>query len=136
MAWADVLSFEAAMDVDSFKAAVAPLLKDHGFKKSNATWRKNLGETLAVFNVQKSQWGAVYYINLGVYFRALGTETNPTENRCHIQARLKVEDPPEVVAKAVRWYEGHSSIELAKRSLDVDEKRGLVMKEVKNAAEK
>lgn len=63
------------MDADAFVKAGAPLLKDLGFKKSAATWRRVQSESMGVFNVQKSSWGnGIYYINLSTYFRALGTE--------------------------------------------------------------
>ena len=62
------------MNADSFMEAIAPLLKSNGFKKSNATWRRKRSESVAVLNVQKSSWGrGDYYINLEVYFLALGS---------------------------------------------------------------
>jgi hypothetical protein len=68
---------------------LAPALKRQGFKKSGATWWKDNGATIAVLNLQGSQWGPSFYINLGIYFRALGTLERPTESRCHIRARLE-----------------------------------------------
>ena len=65
------------MDAELFKATVAPLFKSLGFKKSGATWRKDLGEAIAVFNVQKSQWGSDYYLNVGLYFNTLRLYKNP-----------------------------------------------------------
>lgn len=52
------------LDAESFKVAVGPLLKSHRFKKSGATWRREHGESIAVFNVQRSSWGGgVYYVS-------------------------------------------------------------------------
>ncbi len=68
--------------------ALAPALKQHGFKKSGATWRKESGEGIRVLNLQGSQWGPSFYINLGVYFRALGDDDKPTEYHCHVRTRL------------------------------------------------
>jgi hypothetical protein len=68
--------------------AVAGLLKPLGFKKMRATWRRSSAETVLVLNVQKSDFGATLYVNLGVYLRQLGAETTPPEYRCHIRTRL------------------------------------------------
>jgi hypothetical protein len=64
------------MNAETFIKAIAPLLKAHGFKKSNATWRRIQSESIAVLNVQKSPWGGGdYYINLGTYFFTLGVQS-------------------------------------------------------------
>ena|SRR5688572_12935410 len=68
--------------------ALATALKQHGFKKLGATWRNDLGPTIGVINLQGSQWGPSFYINLGVYFRALGHRHQPAEVDCHIRTRL------------------------------------------------
>jgi hypothetical protein len=68
--------------------ALAPALKLRGFKKSGATWRKESGDAIGVLNLQGSQWGPSFYLNLGVYFRALGDGDQPPESHCHIRTRL------------------------------------------------
>ncbi len=68
--------------------ALAPLLKLHGFKKLGATRRKITGDTIEILNLQGSQWGPSFYINLGVYFRALGHIDGACEYDCHIRTRL------------------------------------------------
>jgi hypothetical protein len=45
-------------------------------------------ESIAVFNIQGSQWGPSFYINLGIYFTALGQNERPLEYHCHVGARL------------------------------------------------
>jgi hypothetical protein len=123
------------MDADSFIEAVKPLLKVHGFKKTNATWRKDQDESIAVFNVQKSPWGGGrYYINIGTYFRALGSDTSPTENKCHVSVRLEVEEPSSVVEKAMQWFESRALLKNAALLAEADSKKGLVFKELRNAA--
>src|SRR5438093_235721 len=67
---------------------LAPLLKAHGFTKEGPTWRKRFPESIAVFNIQGSQWGVSFYINLGIYFIALGQNERPLEYHCHVRARL------------------------------------------------
>ena len=66
----------------------APLSNGRGFKKDGPTWRKRFPEAIAVFNIQGSPWGASFYINLGVYFSALGQKQRPLEYQCHVRARL------------------------------------------------
>lgn len=68
---------------------LAPSLKACGFKKTGATWHRPDEDTICVVNLQGSQWSSeIFYINLGVYFKALGKENRPSENRCHIRVRL------------------------------------------------
>lgn len=122
------------MDAEAFKKAVHPLLRQHGFKKSSSTWRREQGETIAVFNVQKSQWGGgTYYINIGTYFHALGDDLSPTENKCHVQLRLEVEDPSKVVAAALEWFQARATLKSAASLAESDSKKGLVFKELRNA---
>lgn len=122
------------MIAESFILAISPLLKEYGFKKSNATWRRTQSESVAVLNVQKSPWGGGdHYVNLGVYFLALGSMTNPTENKCHIQMRLAIENPLQVVENAMSWFSARAYLRDAAQLADSDSKKGLVFKEVRNA---
>jgi hypothetical protein len=68
--------------------ALAPALKRLGFKKSGATWRKGCSNAIVVLNIQGSQWGPTFYINLGIYFRELGELIEPNECVCHVRTRL------------------------------------------------
>lgn len=123
------------MDADLFIQNIGPLLKQSGFKNSSFTWRKDQGESIAVFNVQKSQWdGGAIYINLGVYFRAYGDEASPTENKCHVRVRLPVENASAVIAAAVEWFEARVSLQETAILAEADSKKGLVAKELRNAA--
>ncbi|MBE7466314.1 MAG: DUF4304 domain-containing protein [Planctomycetes bacterium] len=67
---------------------LGPAAKLRGFKKSGATWRKEAVDAIGVLNLQGSQWGPSFYINLGVYFRALGDHDQPSEYHCHVRTRL------------------------------------------------
>jgi hypothetical protein len=123
------------MDAESFIASIHPLLKASGFRKSNATWRKDQGESVAVFNVQKSAWGGgAYYLNMGVYFHALGSEASPTENKCHVQRRLDVDSPASVVEAATEWFHARASLQCAALLAEADSKKGLVFHAVRTAA--
>ena len=67
---------------------VAPVMKQAGFKKKGQSWRFATVETIAVLNLQKSQWGPGYYVNLGVLIRALDPHPQPDVFSCQIQTRL------------------------------------------------
>lgn len=67
---------------------LAPALRARGFTKTGATWRKAYPDAIAVLNLQGSQWGPSFYVNLGIYLRALGTNEKPLEYDCHIRTRL------------------------------------------------
>lgn len=120
------------MNADTFIEAIAPLLKAHRFKKSNATWRRMQSESIAVLSVQKSPWGGGdYYINLGTYFFALGSLTNPAENKCQVQVRLALAEPAIVLDSALAWFAARERLSDASRLADSDSKKGLVFKEVR-----
>jgi hypothetical protein len=51
------------------------------------TWHKPHQDTILVVNLQKSQFGEIYYINLGVWVRLLGENEAPKEYQCHIRQR-------------------------------------------------
>jgi hypothetical protein len=124
------------LSVEQFSAELAPLLKEQGFKKERLNWRKDLGPSTAVLNIQVSPWGdRSYYVNVGVYLKVLGAEVRPTHNRCHIQQRLPVEAPALVVSAALRWFVCRADIaalaELHKEGNLVG--KGLVFKEVLRA---
>src|SRR5262245_24413729 len=68
--------------------AIAPALRVQGFKKAGPTWRKWTPDATAVLNIQGSQWGPSFYVNLGVLFRALDNRDKPCEYHCHVRTRL------------------------------------------------
>ncbi|MDM4019382.1 DUF4304 domain-containing protein [Roseiconus lacunae] len=68
--------------------AIAPTLKAHGFKKKSATWYRTRDGFIQTFNVQGSQWSKAFYLNLGIYIKAIGDSTTPPEFDCHIRNRV------------------------------------------------
>ena len=68
--------------------AIAGVFKEAGFKKRGTTWHLNIHECICVVNLQKSQWGEQYYINLGVLLKRLAPVSSPNESQCHIRERL------------------------------------------------
>jgi Domain of unknown function (DUF4304) len=124
------------MDVESFAAALGLQLKAHGFRKQRLNWRKDLGESIAVLNVQISPWGdRSYYVNVGVYLKVLGEELAPPHNRCHVQQRLAVEQPESVASAALEWFGERANLRLLAQLHGSGrlKGKGLVFKEVMHA---
>lgn len=101
---------------ESMINALKPFLKKHKFNKTRTTWHRVEENSISVFNIQGSQWGDDYYINLGVYLRALGAELTPPVNLCHMQRRLIYENKhvDEIVDEAMSWFEIHGNISTLK----------------------
>jgi hypothetical protein len=72
-----------------FAARLAPIFKAKEFRKTGATWHRDADRLVQVFNIQKSQWGDQFYLNVGIYLRDLGNESRPTEYRCHVRCRAE-----------------------------------------------
>ena len=72
-----------------FAKALAPVFKVDGFTKTGCSWHKRCAELIQVFNIQHSQWGNQFYLNIGIYLTELGKETKPAEYRCHIRCRVE-----------------------------------------------
>jgi hypothetical protein len=71
------------------ESSISPPLKAQGFRKKSRTWWRTGEDTIQVVNLQKSPFGQRLYINLGVYVRQLGQESNPAQHNCHVQTRLE-----------------------------------------------
>jgi len=63
-------------------------LKSAGFKKKKGdTWYLAKDETILVLNLQKSNYGKQYYVNLAVWLISLGDAEAPSEHQCHVRLR-------------------------------------------------
>lgn len=68
--------------------ALDEVLVQEGFVKVKKTWRFDGSESILVVNLQKSDWSNQYYVNLGVYFKAIGKSASPGSHECHVCRRL------------------------------------------------
>jgi hypothetical protein len=68
--------------------AIGAAGKGAGFTKSGSSWYANRTDSMLVISPQKSQYGQKYYLNLGIFFKALGSKDRPKENECHLRARI------------------------------------------------
>ena|SRR2546430_17331722 len=62
--------------------------KGSGMLKQSGTWYRTTDDVTQAMNLQKSQYGPRYYVNVGWWLRALGDVTFPKENQWHIGIRL------------------------------------------------
>ncbi len=73
-----------------------------GLEKRARTWYRRSPDVLSILNLQKSQWGAQYYVNVAFWFTALGAEALPKEREAHVRTRLdtllRQTDPAELRA--------------------------------------
>ena len=109
----------AADEKRDFVKAIAPTLKSQGFKKKDATWHRASDEFIETFNVQGSQWSKSFYLNLGIYIRALGDKTTPPQCRCHI--RNRVADLVDDRARYNELLDLENSISAAQRFRELNE---------------
>ena len=78
----------ASDEKKDLEGVLKPLLKDLCFRKKGGTWWREVGGFVQVVNIQGSQFSKRFYLNLGVYIKALGEKTQPAEYDCHIRVRL------------------------------------------------
>jgi hypothetical protein len=75
--------------------------KANGYRRKGITLHRDQAETIAVVNLQGSQWGGRYYVNVSLWLKALGAAYAPPENKCHIRTRLTTLDPGASLAEAL-----------------------------------
>ncbi|HYS72023.1 MAG TPA: DUF4304 domain-containing protein [Thermoplasmata archaeon] len=59
-----------------------------GYSKHSGAWYLLQTETLAVIELQKSNYGPQYYMNVALWLLPLGDPQFPREEKCHIRTRL------------------------------------------------
>lgn len=70
------------------QATVDAYAKGAGMTKKSGSWYLPRDETVLVLNLQKSNYAARYYLNVGVWLRPLAPADFPEEQACHIRTRL------------------------------------------------
>jgi hypothetical protein len=69
------------------KEAFGTAMEKAGFQKKSDCWYLRTQDAVLVANLQKSDYGDQYYVNLAVWLKALGDSTFPKEHHCHIRLR-------------------------------------------------
>jgi hypothetical protein len=78
------------IDKNIFKKCIATVLKTSGFsKKGRQSWYLHGKDSVIVFNLQKSNWDEMYYMNIGIWLKVLGEAAFPLHNHCHLQYRVE-----------------------------------------------
>jgi len=98
----------------------------NGFSKRRCTWYRRHPDTILVLDLQKSEYGGQYYINLAVALRALNPDEYPRENKCDIRLRLD-----DVVDDTERM---RGAFDLEDRSITADERAQYVRKFLEQGA--
>ena len=75
-------------ETNPIQGCIGPFLQPQGYQRKGSSWYFDAPEAILVVNLQKSQWGRQYYVNLAVWLKALGDAVSPKENHCHIRSRL------------------------------------------------
>lgn len=70
--------------VDTF----GTFMKEHKFSKKNGSWYRASADMITVVELQKSQYGHQYYVNLALWIMSLGEDSTPKEQNCHVRTRL------------------------------------------------
>jgi len=98
---------------------MVPVLRETGFKVRTNTWHKQCQDTILVVNLQKSQWGPQYYINLAVWVKQLGDASTPKEYQCHIRQRAT--DLPDKRAKTLE-----RALDLEDESMSIEQREACI----------
>lgn len=80
---------------DVIRLTFARTAKAMGYEERSEAWYRVGESVVSVLHLQKSQFGPRYYVNLAVWFRALGDEKYPKERQCHLRTRLEEIVTPE-----------------------------------------
>ena len=84
-----------------------------GFSAKGSMAHRQSPEVIQVIDLQRSNYGRLYYVNLGIALKSLGATNVPREEQCHIRVRL--DSIPDVVADVGRFLD-------LDQPMDVDER--------------
>ncbi len=71
------------------KQTVTAELRPVGFARKGSAWYLQNEKIIAVVNLQKSEFGTLYFLNIGFWLREIEDIHNPKVERCHVQARAE-----------------------------------------------
>lgn len=97
------------------QAAFDRFARGAGCSKKSGSWYLRSSETIVVLNLQKSQYGPQYYVNVALWLRSLGDDEAPKENKCHVRTRLTRLVPPEAEAQLASLLDLTSGVDEGQR---------------------
>ena len=72
-----------------FKKAIAGPFEQAKYVKKGQSWYLDGEDTIIVVNLQKSNYSEIYYMNIGIWLKAVGIVLFPQENQCHLVFRVE-----------------------------------------------
>lgn len=69
------------------KSAFNRSATDAGFVKHSGCWYRRGSDVLSVLELQKSQYGQTFYVNVGWWLLGLGEHQAPKMRECHVRLR-------------------------------------------------
>lgn len=97
------------IEKNNLKKAFGETLRNAGFVNKSGSWYRSGTDAIVVLNLQKSDFGDYYYLNVGISLKALSDELFPKTNKCHIQIggdNLVGEDDVLLFNKGIHLNEG------------------------------
>jgi len=83
------------MKANVIKSSLSSVLKEAGLRRKGSNWFWDTEDAVVVVNLQKSNFGDQYYVNLALWLRALGDAQEPKEQLCHVRLRATALDGEE-----------------------------------------
>ena len=93
---------------DEVQVLVDHFCQEHGFRKKSGSWYRTQDQTIAVLNLQRSQYSHEYYLNAALWLLDLDEADAPKEHHCHVRTRVNrlVEDTAALM-RALDLERGH-----------------------------
>jgi hypothetical protein len=74
-------------ELDEIQRLVDGFAHSHGYSKKSGSWYRRQVETIAVLDLQRSDYSHAYYLNVALWLLPLGDATAPEEHTCHVRTR-------------------------------------------------
>ncbi len=106
------------VDAKDLEKLLTSLLRPVAFRREGRNWRLDLSDVIQVVNLQRSRWSDSFYLNIGIFVRAVQnepgrvrSEAKPNIVECHF--RIRLEDlftgppvpPTKISAEQIRLHE-------------------------------
>lgn len=73
---------------DAVQLAFDSFGRNQRYHKKSGSWYCSLEDVVQVLDLQRSQYGPVYYVNIALWLLAIEPADQPKEWNCHIRTRL------------------------------------------------
>lgn len=72
---------------DEVQQLVDGFARDRGYVEQSGSWYRRQDETIAVLDLQRSDYAHAYYVNVALWLLRLGDATTPPDHSCHVRTR-------------------------------------------------